>query len=82
MPNFQNYHKYRFMISEPTKYFSTLCTIIVGMTLFYIFSTRAENWYLIVLVAIFNLLTYIFMGILAFADPGIVPKIFSNYEFK
>ena len=40
VPTYENYSKWGFMISEPIKYFSTLATIIIGMILFYVFSTR------------------------------------------
>lgn len=68
------------MVSEPHKYFATLATINVGMGLLYAFSTNGTYWYLIVLSAIFHIATVLLMIALALVDPGIIPKIFSNFE--
>jgi hypothetical protein len=56
-----------------------MLAINVGMILLYAFSTYREFWYLIVLSVIFHVLTVILMLVLAWVDPGIIPKIFSDY---
>lgn len=71
--------KYGFMVSEPHKYFGTMATINVGMALLYAFSTTPTFWYLIVLSVIFHVATVALMIALALIDPGIIPKIFSNF---
>lgn len=68
------------MVSEPKKYFATLSVINIGMILLYVFSTDVKYWYLIVLSVIFHVATVMFMIFLALIDPGVIPKIFSNYE--
>lgn len=72
--------KYGFMVSEPHKYLGTMAVINVGMGLFYAFSTSPTYWYLIVLSALFHFATVALMIVLALIDPGIIPKIFSNFE--
>jgi hypothetical protein len=52
------------------------------MILVYVFSTNAKYWYLIVFSVIFHVLTMVCMLLLAWVDPGIIPKIFSAYENK
>lgn len=81
-PTFKNLKKWGFVISEPAKYLSTMGSIIIGMILFYVFSSREGTWPLVMLAAIFQVMTLFFMVILAFTDPGIIPKIFSNYEYQ
>ncbi len=43
---------------------------------------RPDYWYLVIVVGVFHFLSVLFMGILAVADPGIIPKISSRYEHK
>ena len=53
------------------------------MALFYVFSSSAhDNLALLILGAFFHFLSIFFMVILAFADPGIIPKIYGEYELK
>ena len=47
------------------------------MILFYIFSCSIEKHLALFIIAIiFHVLSLVFMIILAFADPGIIPKIY------
>ncbi len=53
------------------------------MGLFYGFSISVHKYIvLLILAAIFHLLSLLTMIILAFADPGIIPKIYGTYEHK
>lgn len=67
------------MISEPKKYFGTFMIINVGMSLLYAFSIWRDLWILIVFTVFFHFSTVVFMLMLAWVDPGIIPKIFSNF---
>jgi hypothetical protein len=80
IPNYNYKQKYGFMVSQPKNYFATASVINIGMILFYVFSTNPNYWYLIVLTAIAHASTMIWMFLLAVIDPGIIPKIFSNFE--
>jgi hypothetical protein len=79
IPNYNYKQKYGFMVSQPKNYFATASVINIGMILFYVFSTNPNYWYLIVLSAIAHVSTMIWMFLLAVIDPGIIPKIFSNF---
>jgi hypothetical protein len=79
IPNYNYKKKYGFMVSQPKNYFGTAAAINVGMILLYIFSTNSIYWYLIVLDVLSHVSTMIWMVFLAIIDPGIIPKIFSNY---
>ncbi len=80
IPNYRNKKRFGFMVSEPQNYVATFLGINIGMCLLYAFSTDANYWYLIVLAVLFHVATDVFMIFLALVDPGIIPKIFSNYE--
>lgn len=80
IPNYNNMKRFGFMISQPKNYFGTMLVINVGMGLMYAFSTDPDYWYLIVLAVLAHVGTMVFMLMLAWVDPGIIPKIFSNYE--
>lgn len=80
IPNYKYKQRFGFMVSEPRKYFATLAAINIGMILLYVFSTNPQYWYLIVFSVLAHASTVVFMVILALVDPGIIPKIFSNYE--
>lgn len=56
-----------------------MAVINIGMGLLYGFSTDSKYWYLIILSVIFHVATVILMIALALIDPGIIPKIFSNF---
>lgn len=68
------------MISEPKKYFGTLALINIGLGLMYAFSTHPDLWIFIVFTVFFHIATDVFMLMLAWVDPGIIPKIFSNFQ--
>ena len=80
IPNYRNKKRFGFMVSEPQNYVATFLGINIGMCLVYAFSTDSHYWYLIVFDVIFHVATIVFMIFLALVDPGIIPKIFSNYE--
>ena len=83
IPNYENYKKYRCLVSQPKRYIATFLTLNIGMILFYVFSTSTQKHLpLLVLAIIFHLLSLAFMVVLAFADPGIIPKIYSEYEHE
>lgn len=53
------------------------------MGLFYGFQASIDEYLILLILAIlFHLLAVISMIILAFADPGIIPKIHGAYEHK
>lgn len=79
IPNYSNMRKFGFMISEPKKYFGTLALINIGLALLYAFSTHRDLWIFIVFTVFFHFTTDLFMLMLAWVDPGIIPKIFSNF---
>lgn len=68
------------MVSQPKNYIATFFTINIGMALFYAFSTHPDLWALIVFSVFFHISVVALMLLLAWVDPGIIPKIFSNYE--
>ena len=62
------------------KYLGTHAAIIVGTTLYYIFTAPYAPTALLILVIIFHLLTFLSLIILAYKDPGILPKILPSFE--
>ena len=53
------------------------------MVLFYVFSISLEKYIILfVLAAVFHFFSLLTMIILAFADPGFIPKIHGTYEYK
>ena len=52
----------------------------MGTTLYYIFTASYAPTALLVFVIIFHLLTFLSLIVLAFKDPGILPKILSSFE--
>lgn len=80
IPNYSNKNKYGFMVSQPKNYFGTMAVLNIGLFLFYGFSTNTQYWYLIVLTVLFHIGTLVYMVLLALVDPGIIPKIISEYE--
>jgi len=68
------------MVSQPKNYIATFFVINLGMALLYAFSTHSDLWPLIVITVFNHVGVIICMLVLAWVDPGIIPKIFSNYE--
>jgi hypothetical protein len=62
------------------KYLGTHAAIIVGTILYYIFTAPYAPTALLILVIIFHLLTFLSLIILAYKDPGILPKILPSFE--
>ena len=54
--------------------------ILLGIIIYYSCSVRYQNAALIVLTVLTQIAIAIISTILAFRDPGIIPKILSNYE--
>lgn len=52
------------------------------MVLVYYSAIRGEHWYLAVPTGVFHLLVDVMMGLLGVTDPGIIPKIFSRFEYR
>ena len=50
------------------------------MILIYVFTVEWSRWYLAALTVLFHFSTIFFMIILAFMDPGVIPKIFPSFE--
>lgn len=63
-----------------SKYLGTHAAIIVGTTLYYIFTAPYAPTPLLILVIIFHFLTFLSLIILAYKDPGILPKILPSFE--
>lgn len=49
------------------------------MPLVYVFSTCHPYWYLAIIAGFFHILTDLLMVALALVDPGIIPKVYSEY---
>jgi|JI9StandDraft_1071089.scaffolds.fasta_scaffold375652_2 hypothetical protein len=80
VPNYENYKDcFGFLVSEPRKYAGTHVLIWVGMLLFYIVTAFRAPPGLLVLTIILNILVQVFLLILGFTDPGMIPKILSGY---
>ena len=69
-------------MSEPKKYFGTHMLIFVGLMLYYIFTASRAPGGLVVLSVILHLTTIGVMIVLAYTDPGMVPKVLVQYEKK
>lgn len=87
IPNFENKVKYGCLVAEPGKYLATMLLINLSMIIVYISVARPtleppSYWYLVIIVGFFHVLSVFLMVVLALADPGIIPKIFSRYENK
>lgn len=83
VPNYENYKQcFGFIISEPRKYVATHVLIWVAALLFYIVTAFKTSIVLISLVVLFNILVEVFLLMLGFTDPGMIPKILSSYENK
>ena len=61
------------------KYLGTHAAIIVGITLYYIFTAPYAPTALLVLTIFFHLLTFVSLIALAYKDPGILPKILPSF---
>ena len=61
------------------KYLGTHFAIVVGLILYYVFTAPYTNAGLVVITIIFHILTFIVLIILAYKDPGILPKILTNF---
>lgn len=69
-------------MSEPRKYLATLLLINISMILVYYSACRSGHWYLVPPTLVFHVLVDITMGLLGVTDPGIIPKIFSKFEYR
>lgn len=61
------------------KYLITHLAILVGMILYYVFTAPDTNGGWIAVTVIFHVTTFAILIILAYKDPGILPKILSNF---
>jgi len=61
------------------KYIGTHLAILFSMILYYIVTASHSNTGLIVMSVILHILTTFILIVLAYKDPGIMPKILNNY---
>lgn len=62
---------------------ATFLTINIGMGLFYGFSISVDKYIaLLIVAAMFHFVSILAMVVLAFANPGTIPKIYGTYEHK
>lgn len=78
--NYQYYHFYKCLLSEPKKYIGTHSLLLIGILMYYIFCAKYQHPVIILFTVIFHILVFCDMIVLAFRDPGIVPKILPGYE--
>jgi hypothetical protein len=67
------------MVSEPRKYGGTHLLLWVAALLFYIVTAFKSPIGLVVITVILNIAVEVFLLILGFTDPGMIPKILSSY---
>jgi len=61
------------------KYLGTHLAIVVGTTLYYIFTAPHSPSVLIVLTVLSHILTFLALVVLGYKDPGILPKILPSF---
>ena len=77
-----NYKYYKFhgcLLSEPKKYFGTHLMLMAGMLIYYICTAKYQHPLPIVLTVLLHISVLAVMFVLAFKDPGIIPKILPNF---
>ena len=79
MGNYKYYKYYGCLLSEPKKYLGTHIMLIVGMLLYYICTAKYQHPAPIVLTVLLHILVLVVMFMMAFRDPGIIPKILPNF---
>ena len=77
--NYKYYNHFGCLVSEMPKYLGTHAAIIVGTTLYYIFTAPYAPTALLVLTIIFHLFTFVTLVVLAYKDPGILPKVLPSF---
>ena len=81
MPNFDNSTRFcGFLLSQPRKYLATHILMVLLMALYYAVCGWRSPLALLVVSVCLHLLGLGMLLILGQKDPGIVPKIFSDYE--
>lgn len=78
--NFQYYHFYKCLLSEPQKYAGTHGLIMIGIFMYYVFCAKYQHPAAVLFTVILHIIVLFDMVILAFRDPGILPRILTNYE--
>ena len=79
MENYQCYRFFGCLLSEPKKYLGTHLIIMLGMVGYYACSARYQNIASITITAFIHFITVSILVILAFKDPGIIPKILPDF---
>ena len=62
------------------KYLATQLAILIGMILYYIFTAPNTNGGWIAITVILHVITFGVLIVHAYKDPGILPKILTNFE--
>lgn len=70
------------MVSEPRKYAGTHVLLWAAALLYYATTAFIAPIGLVILTVLFNIAVEVFLLILGFTDPGMIPKILSSYENK
>lgn len=80
--NHESYKILGCLISEPKKYLGTHLLLFFGLLLYYIFTASRSPPVLIAITVILHIITIVVLIILAYTDPGMLPKILVTYEKK
>ena len=80
MGNYKYYKQFKVLLSEPEKFLATQLLNFVGILIYYICSARYQAYGVIIITGLSQISLIIVSAILAFYDPGIIPKILPNYE--
>jgi len=79
VPNYEHYKNYGFMVSEPRKYAGAHILLWAAALLFYIVTAFKSPIGLVIITVLLSIVVEIFLLILGFTDPGMIPKILSSY---
>ena len=79
MGNYTYYEKYGCLLSEPKKFIGTLALYCIGFTLYYAVSVQYQHPFIIASIALTQVSALLMLIILAFKDPGIIPKVLPNF---
>jgi hypothetical protein len=78
--NFQYYSFHKCLLSEIHKYIGTQCLVNLGVLMYYIFCAKYQHPVAVLFTVIFHILVVADMVLLAFRDPGILPRVMPAYE--
>ena len=80
--SYDTYKEWGCLISEPRKYIGTHILFWVGLILYYVVTAWKAPIALVVITVVLNLIVELMLIILAFTDPGMIPKVLVAYEKK